>query len=203
MCFDADDKRDDIVWFCEKGRCTTSFREGNLSTDLHRGDQPARPVVEPADSPKRIGLHPIWMHRATAGCPRRGEEKPDQTVGSGGIPSKQGRFPEGRRLHSRCCEAAGGALFPGGRTRSKKSNSTYNLTKELILRFFFLYKGATASSFISSAGMIPPACRYLPTCSDYMREALRKHGFVRGMSFSLRRLMRCQPLAAGGWDPVP
>jgi hypothetical protein len=46
-------------------------------------------------------------------------------------------------------------------------------------------------------------CRYHPTCSDYACEAIRTHGPLRGMGLVGRRLLRCHPWAAGGWDPVP
>lgn len=47
------------------------------------------------------------------------------------------------------------------------------------------------------------ACRFHPSCSEYAREALERHGFVRGMALALRRLARCHPLGAHGYDPVP
>ena len=46
-------------------------------------------------------------------------------------------------------------------------------------------------------------CRFLPTCSEYAREALRKHGALRGSRLALTRLLRCHPWNAGGHDPVP
>ena len=49
---------------------------------------------------------------------------------------------------------------------------------------------------------LPSACRFYPTCSDYMREAVEKHGAVRGVWMGLKRLSRCHPLNAGGVDPV-
>lgn len=51
--------------------------------------------------------------------------------------------------------------------------------------------------------MLPPRCRYWPSCSEYALEALRLHGSGRGSWLSLRRLLRCNPWAGGGVDPVP
>jgi uncharacterized protein len=51
--------------------------------------------------------------------------------------------------------------------------------------------------------VLPPSCRFLPTCSDYAIEALRRHGAGRGLGLSLRRLARCHPWGGSGYDPVP
>ncbi len=49
---------------------------------------------------------------------------------------------------------------------------------------------------------LPSACRYHPTCSEYMREAVEMHGVLRGVKMGLLRLLRCHPFHAGGYDPV-
>lgn len=50
--------------------------------------------------------------------------------------------------------------------------------------------------------LFPPSCRYRPTCSNYMIEAINKHG-VKGVLMGLARILRCHPLSASGDDPVP
>jgi putative membrane protein insertion efficiency factor len=51
--------------------------------------------------------------------------------------------------------------------------------------------------------LLPPACRYTPTCSQYAIDALRQHGAMKGSWLALRRLGRCHPFRPGGYDPVP
>lgn len=50
--------------------------------------------------------------------------------------------------------------------------------------------------------LLPSACRFHPTCSDYMKEAIEKHGVAKGVGLGLRRLSRCHPFREGGFDPV-
>ena len=50
--------------------------------------------------------------------------------------------------------------------------------------------------------LLPPACRFTPTCSEYAIEAVRQHGALRGFYLATRRLLRCHPFHPGGYDPV-
>jgi putative membrane protein insertion efficiency factor len=49
---------------------------------------------------------------------------------------------------------------------------------------------------------LPPSCRFVPTCSEYAREAIERYGPWRGSRMAVWRLLRCQPFCAGGYDPV-
>ena len=50
--------------------------------------------------------------------------------------------------------------------------------------------------------MLPVACRFVPTCSEYAEEAIERFGLVRGGVMALWRLLRCNPFGGDGWDPV-
>ncbi len=53
------------------------------------------------------------------------------------------------------------------------------------------------------APLLPPMCRFEPSCSRYAEEALRRHGVLRGTRLTVGRLLRCRPGCPGGQDPVP
>lgn len=51
--------------------------------------------------------------------------------------------------------------------------------------------------------LLPASCRFVPSCSEYARLAVERHGAARGSWLALRRLLRCHPFGGHGYDPVP
>lgn len=56
---------------------------------------------------------------------------------------------------------------------------------------------------VAISPLLPAACRFEPSCSQYAVGAVERHGVVRGLGFAARRVGRCHPLHPGGYDPVP
>jgi len=56
---------------------------------------------------------------------------------------------------------------------------------------------------VSFGRLMPPVCRFEPSCSRYAYEAFDRHGALRGLWLTVRRLSRCRPGGGEGWDPVP
>lgn len=73
--------------------------------------------------------------------------------------------------------------------------------RERIMRGVLTLYKRLLSPVLHSAGL--GGCCYLPTCSEYAYTAVVRHGFLRGGALALWRLLRCHPLARGGFDPVP
>lgn len=68
--------------------------------------------------------------------------------------------------------------------------------RAVIISLLKIYKKALSP-------LLPPACRYYPTCSEYTLQAVSRYGAMRGLWMGLKRLSRCHPFHAGGLDPVP
>ena len=69
------------------------------------------------------------------------------------------------------------------------------------LRAFFVLPIRFYKFFISP--ILPPACRFDPTCSEYALEAIMTHGLLRGTWLAIKRIARCNPWGGSGYDPVP
>jgi len=69
------------------------------------------------------------------------------------------------------------------------------VSKDLVLALLRAYK-------LALSPMLPPSCRYVPTCSDYAAEAVARFGAWRGSWMALGRVLRCHPFVKGGYDPV-
>jgi len=70
-----------------------------------------------------------------------------------------------------------------------------HFAKLVVLRLLQAYKWVISP-------LLPPACRYVPTCSEYAMEAVERYGVLRGGVMAFTRLLRCHPFVRGGYDPV-
>lgn len=70
-----------------------------------------------------------------------------------------------------------------------------NLMTKMLLGLIKIYQRTVSP-------ILGPKCRFRPTCSEYMIQALQKYGFVKGMWLGLKRIARCHPFHPGGYDPL-
>ena len=70
------------------------------------------------------------------------------------------------------------------------------VVKALVLHIIRLYQRTWSQ-------VVPPSCRFVPSCSEYACEAVEKYGLLKGGWLAARRLSRCHPFNPGGYDPVP
>jgi putative membrane protein insertion efficiency factor len=73
------------------------------------------------------------------------------------------------------------------------------MKKVIIFPFLAIIK--FYQNFISP--LLPSTCRYTPTCSDYAKQSLVKHGLIKGSFISVKRIIKCNPWGGNGYDPVP
>jgi len=92
-----------------------------------------------------------------------------------------------------------GAGAPGGRTRERGGGAGGTKSAVVVSLLAFLIE--IYRRLVSP--VLPPSCRFYPSCSAYAQEALRRHGLGRGGLLAIRRILRCHPWTPGGVDPVP
>ncbi len=73
--------------------------------------------------------------------------------------------------------------------------------KEIKIRHIIILPVAFYQYAISP--LLPASCRFTPTCSEYTRQAILKHGLLKGGKLALKRISRCHPWGGSGYDPVP
>ncbi|MRG85282.1 membrane protein insertion efficiency factor YidD [Salinibacillus xinjiangensis] len=69
------------------------------------------------------------------------------------------------------------------------------------MKHIFIYLIKLYRQYISP--IKPPSCRFQPTCSEYGLEAYKRFGAIKGTYLTVKRVLKCQPLHPGGFDPVP
>ena len=71
-----------------------------------------------------------------------------------------------------------------------------DIPKNILLLLILFYQKAISP-------LLPPSCRFMPTCSEYAIIAVRRYGFFKGFYLAIRRILKCHPWHEGGYDPVP
>ncbi len=77
-----------------------------------------------------------------------------------------------------------------------KYNKIRKILEIIVLFPVYFYKGAISP-------LLPPSCRYTPTCSTYAITAVKKHGVIKGVYLATKRILSCNPWGGRGYDPVP
>lgn len=82
----------------------------------------------------------------------------------------------------------------------RRTSTTITECENPVVKKFFLYLLDIYRLLISP--YVPTECRFYPTCSCYMKEAIEKKGILKGFLLGLKRILKCNPLYPGGYDPV-
>lgn len=75
-------------------------------------------------------------------------------------------------------------------------NTLKKILSQLLLLPIYFYRNCISP-------LLPPTCRYTPSCSQYAIEAIKKHGPFKGLWLTVKRICRCHPWGGSGYDPVP
>ena len=73
------------------------------------------------------------------------------------------------------------------------------------MKKFFIYPFLTFIRIYQTliSPLLPSTCRFSPTCSEYSKQSLIKHGLIKGSILSIKRILKCHPWGGNGYDPVP
>ena len=71
-----------------------------------------------------------------------------------------------------------------------------NIFSLIFLSIIYIYQNLISS-------LIPARCRYTPTCSQYSKESIKKHGPFKGIVLTFKRIIKCHPWGGSGYDPIP
>ena len=147
--------------------------------------------------------HPLQPQIRSPGS----KKEPGETVAVGIFPPDEAEdYAMSDDFHSETrdseCQDAGRCRSDGNDVLQGKDPDAFPEIKfsfslsGLLLLMIWCYKKAISP-------MLPRCCRFTPTCSAYAAEAIMTHGVLKGLCLAVWRLMRCQPLCRGGYDPVP
>jgi uncharacterized protein len=176
-------------WFSET--CSSAAIDG-FPKSLRRGNALCESSVRGFLSPRAAaGRASNRLHHAAR--PWQGSGAEPHTAARSRSRAPAAGSAEPRVVHrlqstAQSTDRSGGGSAP-------RSGATLSPLQRLIAGGLRLYK-------LCISPFLPSRCRYLPTCSDYMREAVERYGAVRGTWMGLRRVARCHPFHAGGFDPV-
>jgi len=161
---------------CTGCRCWSAARQCGIC-----GERPAAASQE--------GCRPEPDSAAAAGsAPSAPSPIRPPAPASGGCVGLAGECTGASRPHSTARRAAGGARG--------SATSGLGLMRALLIGVIRLYR-------LLVSPLLPGACRFYPSCSEYAEQALRRYGVLKGGALALRRLLRCHPWHPGGIDPVP
>ena len=140
----------------------------------------------------------MWQKIQQKSCFKKQGKTPPERI----FPSAESRS-DTQALPSDSETVAGGMLSSGrsGRHDNSSEESGYAETRPSVIVLPLICLIKFYKAMISP--IIPPCCRFTPTCSVYAITALNRHGIWYGGCLSFYRLLRCQPFCKGGFDPVP